>query len=120
MNNVIKIKRGDTLKLLCKLADEVGEVKVLDNSYNIKMQIRKGVDKDLIWDFGANNGIENLSVLDNEGNNLSISATANQTATMPIGRYVADIEIEQNGEVYTLPGVDEEPLTIEIIGDITK
>ena len=120
MSNIIKIKRGDTLKLLCKLANSAGEIEVLGNSYNINMQIRKGIDKDLIWDFGGNNGIEKLSALDSGGNNLLISATASQTATMPIGRYVADIEIKQNGEVHTLPSVDEEPLTIQIIGDITK
>ena len=120
MSNIIKIKRGDTLKLLCKLANEAGEIEVLDNSYNINMQIRKGVDKDLIWDFGENSGVAKLTELDTQGNNLLISATASQTATLRAGRYAADIEIKQNGEVHTLPSVDEEPLTIEIIGDITK
>ena len=120
MSNVIKIKRGDTLKLLCQLANEAGVIEVLDNSYNLKMQIRKGIDKELIWDFAENNGIAKLTELDTKGNNLLISATASQTATMPVGRYFADIEIEQNAEVHTLPAVDEEPLTVEIIGDVTK
>ena len=121
MSNVIRIRRGDTLKLLCKLStDESGAVGVLDSTYNIKMQIRKGVDKDVVWDFAENAGVTKLTQLDTQGNNLLISATASQTATLPIGRYVADIEIEQNGEVNTLPAVDEEPLTIEIVGDVTK
>ena len=120
MSNVIRIKRGDTMKLLCKLANEMGEIEVLDNSYTIKMQVRKGVDKELVWDFAENGGIVKLTELDAQGNNLLISATASQTASMPAGRYVSDVEIEQNGEVHTLPGVHEEPLTIEIIGDITK
>ena len=122
MNNdrVIKIKRGDTLQLLCKLSNELGEVEVLDDSYNIKMQIRKGVDKDLIWDFVENNGITKLSQLDDEGNNLLIRATANQTAIMQPGRYSADIQISQGDETHTLPAAGEDPLMIEIEGDITK
>ena len=120
MSNVIKVRRGDTLTLLCKLSNHVGAVEVLDASYNIKMQIRKGIDKEVVWDFNDNDGIAKLTELDTKGNNLLISATASQTASMPVGRYVSDVEIEKNGEAHTLPNVDEEPLTIEIIGDITK
>ena len=121
MSNVIRIRRGDTLKLLCKLStDETGQIGIIDNSFTIKMQIRKGVDKDVVWDFAENGGVTKLTQLDTAGNNLLISATASQTATLPVGRYVADIEIEQNGEVNTLPAVGEAPLIIEIVGDITK
>ena len=122
MNNdrVIRIKRGDTLQLLCKLSNDVGAVEVLGDSYTIKMQIRKGVDKYLIWDFAENNGITKLSQLDDKGNNLLISATANQTAAMQPGRYSADIQISQGDETHTLPTAGEEPLIVEIEGDITK
>lgn len=118
-DRVLKIKRGDTLQLFCKLSDEIGEVKPLNASYEINMQIRRGVDKDLVWDFGQNGGITKLSEL-SDGNNLVISATAEQTATMPVGRYLADIEIIQNGETHTLPPAGEASIVIEIEGDITK
>ena len=119
MNNVIKIKRGDTLQWLCKLYNEEGELEVLDVTYDIKLQIRKGIDKDLVWDFAANNGIEKLAALTAERHNLLIKATATQTASWKPGRYFADIEIRKGTDVRTLPSVDDKPLIIDVIGDIT-
>ncbi len=120
-NPVIRVKRGDKFELRVKLSGLSGEVAVLDETYEIRMQVRKGVNKDLIFDFSADGIITRLSELDAAGNNLIIAAAAEETRQWPAGRFLADIEVRiADDGPYTVPGADEPPLVFEVVGDITQ
>lgn len=118
--SIIRHKRGDTFELRIKLTNLEGAVEVLGSGYEIHMQMRKGVDKELIFDFATDGTITKLGDLDAAGNNLIIKADSADTKRWPVGRFPTDIEVRIDDAAYTVPGPDEPQLVLEVVGDITQ
>ena len=98
-------KRGDTLEWVVTLTDDSVAVDITD--WTIKSQIRDG-SYALIYEFlvtktDASNGV------------FSLSATAAQTATWPLGSALVDIEFTDNTNYV----ISSQTFTMQLVRDIT-
>jgi hypothetical protein len=87
------IDQGITFNLTINVSDAVGNPLDL-TGYELRSQMRKS--------YASNSFVAFTVVSDNpEEGDLTISLTASQTSALKSGRYVYDIEIEDQDEVVT-------------------
>lgn len=85
------IDQGSTYSVTLDLTDENGDVLPLDG-YVANSQIRK-------WYTSLNASAIFEAVVNASSGELTLSLTANQTSSLVAGRYVYDVELDQNGVI---------------------
>jgi thymidine phosphorylase len=85
------IDQGSTFSVVLDLTDENGDVIPLEG-YVATSQMRK-------WYTSLNPTATFTTSVDAQKGEMTLSLTANQTSSIVAGRYVYDVEIDQNGVV---------------------
>lgn len=85
------IDQGSTYSVTLDLTDENGDVLNLNN-YTANSQIRK-------WYTSSTPAATFTTSINAASGELELSLTANQTSNLVAGRYVYDVELDQNGVI---------------------
>lgn len=85
------IDQGSSYSVTLDLTDENGDVIILSD-YVANSQIRK-------WYTSLSPAAVFATSIDAASGELTLSLTANQTSSLVAGRYVYDVELDQNGVI---------------------
>lgn len=85
------IDQGSTYSVTLDLTDENGDVINLDN-YVANSQVRK-------WYTSSTPAATFTTTINASSGELTLSLSANQTSNLVAGRYVYDVELDQNGVI---------------------
>jgi hypothetical protein len=85
------IDQGSTYSIVLDLTDENGDVIDL-NGYTANSQIRK-------WYTSSTPAATFTTSINASSGELQLSLTANQTSNLVAGRYVYDVELDNNGVI---------------------
>jgi hypothetical protein len=88
----LTIDQGSTYSISIELSDALGNSLDL-TEYDIRAQLRKSYGSNTFTEFTASSGINP------ENGVITLSLTSEQTGALRPGRYVYDIEIENEDEV---------------------
>jgi hypothetical protein len=90
----LNIDQGSTLSLVIELKDYFTNEPLNLNGYQARSQIRKNYDSALTDSFV-------VTISDAANGNISMTMAASNTANLKPGRYVYDLEIEDNANTVT-------------------